>query len=54
VTGKLAPTTPRPAIKKRREASSHLFVQIGTIIAGISRNFNTQINDFRQGNVQIA
>lgn len=34
--------------KKWRECFSHLFVQIGTIIAGNGRTFNTQIKQILQ------
>lgn len=39
---------PRQAIKKRREARSHLFVQIGTIISGTRRIFNPQFKNSLQ------
>jgi hypothetical protein len=39
---------PRQAIKKRREAPSHQFVQIGTIIPGSRRIFNPQFKNLLQ------
>ena len=50
----LCTPAPRLAIKKRREASSHLFVQIGTIIAGNARSFNNEMEEIWQQLLRVT